>query len=104
MILATGTRPPELCGSVLLDRLLDRGLARPDRHRLGLDIDPTFAVINRRGTATPSLWAIGPLGTGVLWECTAVPDIRLHAITVAEQVVATVCQGSAETAPVFDPS
>ncbi len=95
VIFATGTRLPELCGSVLLDRLMDRGLARPDRHRLGLDIDPAFAVIDRHGTATPHLWAIGPLGTGVLWECTAVPDIRQHAITVAEQVVATVCLGSA---------
>ena len=91
VIFATGTRPAELCGSVLLDRLMERGLARPDRHRLGLDIDPTFCVLDRGGTATPHLWALGPLGMGVLWECTAVPDIRLHAIIVAEQVVATVC-------------
>ena len=88
VIVATGTRSLERCGNPLLHRLVDQGLARPDIHGLGLDIDPAFAVLDRTGQATSCLWAVGPLGRGVLWECTAVPDIRQHAVIVADHVVA----------------
>ena len=88
VIFATGTKGPGQTGNALLGRLMDRGLARPDRHGLGLDLNSGLAVIDSSGQATHRLWAVGPLCVGTLWECMAVPDIRQHAIVIAEHVAA----------------
>ena len=70
----------------LIGRLLERGLVRLDRHRLGLDVTPDLQAIGASGPVTPGLWALGPLVRGVFWECTAVPDIRLQAAQLAERL------------------
>ena len=70
----------------LVTRLLDRGLVRLDRHRLGLDVTPDLQAVARSGSTTPALWMLGPLARGVFWECTAVPDIRLQAVQLAVRV------------------
>jgi uncharacterized NAD(P)/FAD-binding protein YdhS len=85
VINATGTVAPEQANSPLLERLIIAGLARPDRHVLGLQLTDGLAVVGEGGV-TPGLWALGPLGRGVFWECTAVPDIRNQAAQVAEGI------------------
>lgn len=77
VILCTGpqadiTRHPQ----VLLGQLLQDGLARPDRHRLGLDVDHLCHLRNADGKSQPGLFAIGPMTKGEAWEIIAVPDIR----------------------------
>ncbi len=58
----------------------------------------------RRSTNSPSnsagegggpLWILGPLLRGVLWECTAVPDIRNEAAELAGLVAATLDRAAA---------
>ncbi|SFI84268.1 FAD/NAD(P)-binding protein [Methylobacterium brachiatum] len=71
----------------LLTRLLDRGLIQPGPFGLGLDTDAEFRVLGPQSQGT--LWTIGPLLRGVLWECTAVPDIRTTATRLAATVVKT---------------
>ena len=71
---------------LLLRRLMDRGHVRPDALRLGLDVADDFSVFDRDGRAGAPLWTLGPLLRGTLWECTAVPDIRLQAVALARTI------------------
>ncbi|MBN9508699.1 MAG: FAD/NAD(P)-binding protein [Alphaproteobacteria bacterium] len=77
-----------LHGSVdpLAVALMRRGLARADGLGLGLDVTSTLAVIDASGHAATQMWALGPVVRGALWECTAVPEIRVHAVRVAHAV------------------
>ncbi len=72
----------------LIAGLLGAGLARTDRHGLGLDVTDELEVIAGDGTVLPCVWALGPIVRGVFWECTAVPDIRLQATRIAQAVAA----------------
>lgn len=67
----------------LLQRLLERGLIRPDAHRLGLDVDAQCAVVAADGTPSTYLYALGPMTRGCFWEIVAVPDIRVQTWTLA---------------------
>ncbi len=66
-------------GSPLLRSLLDAGLAQADAHRLGLALDRKQRVIGAGGRAHATLFALGALGRGSLWECIAIPEIRSSA-------------------------
>lgn len=68
----------------LIPGLVAAGLARPDRLRLGLDVDAAGHLIGRGGGISDRLFALGPPTRGVFWEATAVPDIRQLAGTVAD--------------------
>jgi uncharacterized NAD(P)/FAD-binding protein YdhS/tetratricopeptide (TPR) repeat protein len=63
--------------------LLDSGMVRPDPFDLGIATEPD-------GRVAPGLavFAVGPLRRGMLWESTAVPEIRAQAAELAEHVVA----------------
>jgi uncharacterized NAD(P)/FAD-binding protein YdhS len=82
---ATGVGGVAATEDPLLIRLLDRGLIQPDPSGLGLDTDADFRVLGPKSQG--ALWTIGPLLRGVLWECTAVPDIRNAAARLAVTVV-----------------
>jgi uncharacterized NAD(P)/FAD-binding protein YdhS len=60
----------------LLRALLRDGQARPDDCRLGLDATTAGALRGRDGTVSQTLFALGPLTRGALWEITAIPEIR----------------------------
>lgn len=70
----------------LVRTLLDRGLARPDPLRLGLDVTETGAVIDASGTPSDRLFAVGPVAKAPFWEMTAVPELRSHCAKVAEHL------------------
>jgi uncharacterized NAD(P)/FAD-binding protein YdhS len=53
---------------------------------MGLDVTDRLQLLDRSGARTEGIWALGPLVRGVFWECTAVPDIRLQARTIADEV------------------
>ncbi|HZN96047.1 MAG TPA: FAD/NAD(P)-binding protein [Myxococcales bacterium] len=67
--------------------LLEDGLARPDDLGIGLDTDPSGAVLGAGGSPTEALYAIGPLRRGSLWESTAVPEIRVQAVELAARLL-----------------
>jgi uncharacterized NAD(P)/FAD-binding protein YdhS len=69
----------------LVASLVAAGLARTDQHGMGLEVTASLEVTGHDGIA-PGLWALGPIVRGVFWECTAVPDIRVQAQTVARAV------------------
>jgi uncharacterized NAD(P)/FAD-binding protein YdhS len=68
----------------LIKNLLAGGLARPDPLFLGLDADPHGALIDSRGSASSSIYVIGPARKGSLWETIAVPELRVQAAELAE--------------------
>jgi uncharacterized NAD(P)/FAD-binding protein YdhS len=72
----------------LIAGLVASGLARADRHGMGLDVTVTLEVVDRDGRPVPRLWALGPLVRGIFWECTAVPDIRVQAREISAQIAA----------------
>jgi uncharacterized NAD(P)/FAD-binding protein YdhS len=63
-------------GEPLLDRLLRTGRIRPDVCRIGIDVDAENRTLDAGGHASPSLYAVGPMTRGAVWEIVAVPDIR----------------------------
>ncbi|QIK68188.1 hypothetical protein G7072_19255 [Nocardioides sp. HDW12B] len=71
----------------LVDALLDRGTIRPHRLGLGLDLDPTGRVVDSTGEPLPDVFAVGPARRGLDWEVTAVPDLRVQALEVAEEIL-----------------
>lgn len=63
-------------GPPIVRGLFERGLARPDSLRIGVDVDRAGRALGADGTPTPGLYAAGPLTKGVFWEIVAVPHIR----------------------------
>jgi uncharacterized NAD(P)/FAD-binding protein YdhS len=75
---------PIQASDLLMSNLVGRGFARPDVCRIGLDVDFDGRLIGASGEADPSLFAIGPITRGALWEITSVPDIRVQAKTCGD--------------------
>ena len=69
--------------------LLDGGRARADVLRIGLDVAPNGALIDRAGTASERLFAVGPIARAALWEITAIPEICGQCAELAEDIKRT---------------
>jgi len=65
--------------------LLDRGVARVDPDRLGLEVDAGLRLIDGKGRAHQRLYAVGPVTRGEAWEIIAVPEIRGQVAELAER-------------------
>jgi uncharacterized NAD(P)/FAD-binding protein YdhS len=66
----------------LVRRLLDRGIAQPGPHHLGIDTDQH----GRLPAAGDALWLVGPLRRGHRWETTAIPEIRIQAADLSQSL------------------
>ena len=72
-----------------LKKALEKGIIAQDRLQLGLNADiDTFRVIGTNGRTVENLYAIGPLLKGMLWESTAVNELREQAKKLAETIIA----------------
>jgi uncharacterized NAD(P)/FAD-binding protein YdhS len=75
-------------GLPFLSDALKKGLITQDPLRLGLQADPrSFEVIGPHGMPHPRIRALGPLLKGVLWETTAVREIRVQADALAAKII-----------------
>ncbi len=72
--------------------LLEEGLARRDPLRLGL-LTSGGALVDASGNRSPWLFALGPLLRGERWETTAIPELRVQAQSLAEELVRSIRQG-----------
>ncbi len=88
VIVANGLEAIERTRDPLMGRLIASGLARFDKHNMGLDVTEALHVVRADGTPAERIWALGPIVRGVFWECVAVPDIRVQASHMAASVVA----------------
>jgi uncharacterized NAD(P)/FAD-binding protein YdhS len=74
-------------GDPLLQALFRSGRIRADACRLGVDVDAEGRLIGEDGLIEQTLFAVGPLTRGALWEITSVPDIRIQAAACADTIV-----------------
>ena len=88
--------------SLLFNNLLDRGLAAPDEMGMGIQVAADFVVKEPKGGRSRHLLALGPPLKGVLWETTAVPELRNQAFRVAEVIVAELHTKRAEVRTVAE--
>jgi len=79
----------------LFINLAAQGRVRPDPCRLGIEVDSLARPVGRDGHVDPSFFAVGPLTRGAVWEMTSVPDIRLQAARVGDEVAALFAPASA---------
>jgi len=70
----------------LVRQLLDEGRAAPDALEMGLRANDDGAIVSGEGIADPSLFVLGSLRRGELWESTAVAEIRAQAERIAPRV------------------
>lgn len=71
----------------LFIHLLARGLIDHDPLALGINARPTGEVLRYRGDAVGWLFTLGAPLKGVLWETTAIPEIRVQAEELASRLV-----------------
>jgi uncharacterized NAD(P)/FAD-binding protein YdhS len=83
---ATGAATAAASPDRLLGALRGRGLGRLDSLGLGLDVNASLNLLDAKGRSSPRIHALGPIVRGVLWECTAVPELRAQARAVARHV------------------
>ena len=70
----------------LVQSLRERGTIRPDPLGLGLDTDADGRLIDADGRPSGRLSLAGPLRKGLLWEHTAVPELRVEAERLARRL------------------
>ncbi|QOZ67406.1 FAD/NAD(P)-binding protein [Bradyrhizobium arachidis] len=83
-------RDPAASTNPAVRSLLDQGLARIDPLRIGIDVTPDCAIVNRDGSPSRRLYAVGPLTRAAFWEIIAVPDIRQQCAELAGRLRETV--------------
>jgi uncharacterized NAD(P)/FAD-binding protein YdhS/trehalose-6-phosphate synthase len=71
----------------LVVNLLARGLIHPDPLFLGLYTAPNGAVVNYLGQPSERIFTLGSLKRGMLFETTAVPELRVQARELAEELL-----------------
>ena len=102
----SGPEANEPVSDWLIQDLLARGFARRDPLGLGLEVSEQGALLNKNGEASRRLFAVGPVTLGTFWEITAVPDIRLHCVRLANHLSAAMresMQGSEAGAKTLHP-
>ncbi|RNI29458.1 oxidoreductase [Rufibacter immobilis] len=67
----------------LIQQLLREGLIAPDPLRLGLSATPDGVLLNAQGEQTENLFTLGPPLKGILYETTALREIRQQAAALA---------------------
>lgn len=73
--------------SSLIQSLLRKGAVRCDELSLGLDATPEGVLLDSEGVPSPVLRTLGTALKGVLWESTAIPEIRQQAEALATRLL-----------------
>jgi len=76
----------------LVRRLIEKGEIGPDELCLGLNATPDGKIINQRNEISKVISTLGTSLRGVLWESTAMPEIRVQARNLALSLLAEPAQ------------
>lgn len=71
----------------LVRNLLDHGLIQPDALRLGLNATPDGHIIGLDNKPSNVMLTLGTALKGILWESTAIPEIRAQARQLASKLL-----------------
>jgi uncharacterized NAD(P)/FAD-binding protein YdhS len=73
---------------ILFKNLMSSGLVSPDPLNMGLQADHrTLQVLNNKHKQVDSFYVLGGLLRGLLWESTAMGEIRSQALNIAMQII-----------------
>jgi uncharacterized NAD(P)/FAD-binding protein YdhS len=81
--------------TALFQNLFARGLVQSDEMDMGIKVSADLAAVDGGGSPSDSLFAVGPLLKGTLWETTAVPELRLQTRRIAEAILSRLEGGAA---------
>jgi uncharacterized NAD(P)/FAD-binding protein YdhS len=70
----------------LVQQLLRNKIIQCDPLRLGINAAPDGRVVNEHNIPSDKIYTIGPCMKGILWECTAVPEIRDQSLAIAQKL------------------
>lgn len=70
--------------------LREHGVLQPDALGLGIEVADDGALLDRNGVPSRVLYHVGPLLRGKYWECTAVPELRIHCARMARTLLETI--------------
>ncbi|HXB11387.1 MAG TPA: FAD/NAD(P)-binding protein, partial [Bacteroidia bacterium] len=73
--------------SSLFNSLVENKLAEPDELSLGLKATKQGFIIDAKGNENSDIAVVGPPAKGVLWECTALREIREQAALVVQNIL-----------------
>ena len=73
--------------SRLVKNLMESGMIRCDDLRFGLDATPDGHLMGTDGQPSDLLYTLGTALKGVLWESTAIPEIRVQARDLAQKLI-----------------
>jgi uncharacterized NAD(P)/FAD-binding protein YdhS len=79
---------PERSESPFVRTLLERGIARPGPLGIGFATTRSGRLVGADSLREESVWTLGSLRKGALWESTAIPEIRDQAAALARCVLA----------------
>ncbi|MBK8551304.1 MAG: FAD/NAD(P)-binding protein [Ignavibacteria bacterium] len=71
----------------LVSNLLKKGLICCDEMKLGINALPDGTIIQNDNSISPVLYTIGSMLKGILWESTAVPELRVQARSMAGELI-----------------
>jgi uncharacterized NAD(P)/FAD-binding protein YdhS len=74
-------------GDCLLLNMLNEELIVQDELNLGIQVNEQFQVIDKEGRTSSAIFAMGNLIKGVLWESTAINELRSQAKYISEKLV-----------------
>lgn len=70
----------------LYQNLIQKKIILPDANRLGIKATINYEILKSESTVHKNMYAIGSLLRGVLWETTAVPELKQQAYDIAQQI------------------
>ncbi len=73
--------------SQLVKNLLKNGSIVKDDINYGIDATESGRILGADKKESPSLTTLGPPMKGILWECTAVPEIKVQAYYLAKELL-----------------
>ena len=86
VINCTGMERAGIGHSRLLETMRGDGVILLDPFGLGVEVDRQSRLLRTDGRSWPGLFAAGALTAGRFWEITAVPDIRVQAQKIAQEI------------------
>jgi uncharacterized NAD(P)/FAD-binding protein YdhS len=74
----------------LLQNLLAKGMIQPDSLKIGMEVTDKWTLINAKGEEEPNLYTLGINLRGKYWESTAVPELKVQAHKLANEILARI--------------
>jgi len=71
----------------LLKALVAKGMIQPDSLHIGMDVTDQWTVKDKSGKENPTLYTIGGNLRGLLWETTAVPELKSQTAILAKRIL-----------------